>query len=52
MRGPQVHDGHGRCFMGKAPEFFFYSHSHTKLASLVCAIASAAVHGTDPLQRR
>ena len=49
MTWTSVHEGHGRCFIGKAPEFFS---SHTKLASLLRAIVSVAVHGTDPLAQR
>ena len=41
-----VHDVDGQCFRGKAPDF------NMKLASRVCAIVSAAVHGTDPLAHR
>ena len=37
-------------FHGESPWIFFFC--HTKLASLVCAIVSAEVHGTDPLAHR
>ena len=40
-----VHDGHGWCFIGKAPEFCFFSYGAWELGSLVRAIVSAAVHG-------